>query len=105
MSSQLVEVYENLTWRKSFDERPNDASRLTHVRICITFDDRTKTDMTWDGPYHNSVSRSRIMIRVSFPVHICDHDTRRRYGYGDRIGQMIHVWTRLKILRENLRIT
>ncbi|KAF9824527.1 hypothetical protein SFRURICE_001175, partial [Spodoptera frugiperda] len=52
--------------------------------------------MTWDGPYHNSVSRSRIMIRVSFPVHICDHDTRRRYGYGDRIGQMIHVWTRLK---------
>ncbi|KAF9798167.1 hypothetical protein SFRURICE_019732 [Spodoptera frugiperda] len=75
--------------------RLNDASRLTHVRICITFDDRTKTDMTWDGPYHNSVSRSRIMIRVSFPVHICDHDTRRRYGYGDRIGQMIHVWTRL----------
>ncbi|KAF9795280.1 hypothetical protein SFRURICE_004652 [Spodoptera frugiperda] len=37
--------------------------------------------MTWDGPYHNGVSRSRIMIRVSFPVHICDHDTRRRYGY------------------------
>jgi hypothetical protein len=26
---------------------------LTHVRICINFDDRTKTDMTYDGPYHN----------------------------------------------------
>jgi hypothetical protein len=62
-----------------------------------TFDDRTKTDTTWDGPYHSGVSRSRIMIRVSLPVHICDHDTRRLNGYGDRIGQMIHVWTRLKL--------
>jgi hypothetical protein len=60
-----------------------------------TFHDRTKTDTTWDGPYHNGVSRSRIMIRVSLPIHICDHDTRRRYGYGDRIRLMIHVWTRL----------
>jgi hypothetical protein len=56
-----------------------------------TFDDRTKSDTTWDGPYHNGVSRSRIMIRLSLPVHICYHDTRRRYGYGDRIGQMMHV--------------
>jgi hypothetical protein len=28
-----------------------------------TFDDRTKTDTTWDGPYHNGVSRSRIITR------------------------------------------
>jgi hypothetical protein len=52
----------------------------------------------WDGPYHDSVSRSRIMIRVSLPVHICDHDKRRRYGYGDMIGQMIRVWTRLNAI-------
>ncbi|KAF9795184.1 hypothetical protein SFRURICE_004556 [Spodoptera frugiperda] len=82
------------TWRKSFDERPNDASRLTHVRICITFDDRTKTDMTWDGPYHNGVSRSRIVIRVSFPVHICDHDTRRRYGYDRYVTAIRQDFTR-----------
>jgi hypothetical protein len=82
-----------------------DVSDLLRIRIFTivmikalyhhcTFDDRTKTDTTWDGPYHNGLSTSRIMIRVSLPVHICDHDTRRRYGYGDRIGQMIHVWTR-----------
>jgi hypothetical protein len=82
-----------------------DASDLLRIRIFTiviikalyhhcTFDDWTKTDTTWDGPYHNGESRSRIMIRVSLPVHICDHDTCRRYGYGDRIGQIIYIWTR-----------
>jgi hypothetical protein len=42
-----------------------------------------------------------ILMIVSLPVHICDHDTRRRYGYGDRIGQMIHVYaTRRKLKLE-----
>jgi hypothetical protein len=83
-----------------------DASDLLRIRILTivmikalyhhcTFDDRTKTDTTWDGPYHNGVSRPGIMIRVSLPVHICDHDTRRRYGYGDWSGKRIRVWTRL----------
>jgi hypothetical protein len=64
-----------------------DASDLLRIRIFTiimikalyhhcTFDYQTKTDTTWDGPYHNGVSRSCIMIRVSLPVHICDHDTR-----------------------------
>jgi hypothetical protein len=51
-----------------------DASDLLRIRIFTivmikalyyhcTFDDRTKTDTTWDGPYHNGVSRSRIITR------------------------------------------
>jgi hypothetical protein len=51
-----------------------DASELLRIRIFTiviikalyhhcTFDDRTKIDKTWDGPYHNGVSRSRIITR------------------------------------------
>jgi hypothetical protein len=50
-----------------------DASDLLRIRIFTivmikalyhhcTFDDRTKTDTTWDGPYHDHISAYRDRV-------------------------------------------
>jgi hypothetical protein len=70
-----------------------DASDLLRIRIFTiviikalyhhcTFDDRTKTDMTWDGPYHNGVSGYAYHYPSTYAIMIRVEDTDTVIGSG-----------------------